>query len=58
MAQIYIIFIYNTFIFYIFSNCVIFVDVIVFFFVICIIQIKYNFIERNTYINCVEIVAI
>ncbi len=31
MAQIYIIFIYNTFIFYIFSNCVIFVDVIVFF---------------------------
>ncbi len=31
MAQIYIIFIYNTFIFYIFSNCVIFVDAIVFF---------------------------
>lgn len=31
MAQIYIIFIYNTFIFYIFSSYVIFVDVIVFF---------------------------
>ncbi len=31
MAQIYVIFIYNTFIFYIFSNCVIFVDVIVLF---------------------------